>query len=135
MFFLRGGTLLRIFALVSISCLLIPLSAAAQSLVAAPWMDRTLSPDARADLVQAEMSQAEELLLLKGYYGSNAQIPWTKSAPIDVRPLLPGTAGYVPGIDRLGIPALGETDAGVGIANTNLMRPGDRATAFPSGLS
>ncbi len=49
--------------------------------------------------------------------------------------MLPGTAGYVPGIPRLGIPALKESDAGVGIANNFWLRPGDTATAYPSGLS
>lgn len=100
-----------------------------------PWMNSALPPDARADLVLAEMTQSEELLLVKGYYGANARIPWTKPAPNEFSSLLPGTAGFVPGIDRLGVPALHETDAGVGIANTNQMRPDDRATAFPSGLS
>lgn len=102
---------------------------------AAPWMDRTFSPDARADFVQAKMSQAEQLLLLKGYYGANVNMNWIKPAPVELRPLLPGTAGFVPGIARLRIPALHESDAGVGVANTNWMRPGDYATAFPSGLS
>lgn len=100
-----------------------------------PWMNPGLSADTRADLVQAEMTRAEELLLLKGYYGANVKMNWIKPAPAELRPLLPGTAGFVPGIARLGIPPLRETDAGVGIANTNWMRPGDLATAFPSGLS
>jgi len=101
----------------------------------APWMNTALSPDERADLILEAMTRSDELLLVKGYYGANAKIPWTKLAPIELRPLLLGTAGFVPGLDRLGVPALHETDAGVGIANTNQMRPNDRATAFPSGIS
>ncbi|MEJ1968976.1 MAG: glycoside hydrolase family 3 C-terminal domain-containing protein [Rhizomicrobium sp.] len=101
----------------------------------APWTNAALSPDARADLVQARMTTAEELLLLKGYYGANVKMSWIKPAPVSLRPLLPGSAGFVPGIERLGVPSLRETDAGVGIANTNWMRQGDTATAFPSGLS
>jgi beta-glucosidase len=46
-----------------------------------------------------------------------------------------GSAGYVPGVARLGIPALQETDASLGIANPNRIRRGDVATALPSGLS
>ncbi|HUO88504.1 MAG TPA: glycoside hydrolase family 3 C-terminal domain-containing protein [Rhizomicrobium sp.] len=103
-------------------------------LPAQPWNDTSLSADARADLVQAQMTQDEQLLLVKGYYGANVKMSWIKAAPVALRPLLPGSAGFVPGIARLGIPALHETDAGVGIANTNWMRPGDTATAFPSGL-
>jgi len=124
---------LRTLVLISVFWLLFSAGAVAQP--APPWMDSHLSPDARAELVQAEMSQAEQLLLLKGYYGANVQMSWIKPAPIELRRLLPGSAGYVPGVNRLGIPALSETDAGVGIANTNWMRPNDRATAFPSGLS
>ena len=106
----------------------------AQPAVAQPWMDQSLSSDARADLVQAQMTQDEQLLLLKGYYGVNVKMSWIKPAPVELRSLLPGSAGFVPGVARLGIPALRETDAGVGIANTNWMRPSDTATAFPSGL-
>ncbi|HEY0106427.1 MAG TPA: glycoside hydrolase family 3 protein, partial [Rhizomicrobium sp.] len=98
-------------------------------------MDIALSPDARADLLQAQMTTDEALVLVKGYYGSRNTLSWIRPAPAPLRPLLPNTAGFVPGIARLGIPALRETDAGVGIANASWMRPGDTATAFPSGLS
>jgi beta-glucosidase len=100
-----------------------------------PWMNPALAPDARADLVEHEMTLDEKLQLVEGFYGSNINFIWSKPAPPKYRPLLAGTAGYVPGIPRLGIPALIETDAGVGIANSSQMRPGDTATAFPSGLS
>jgi beta-glucosidase len=53
-------------------------------------------------------------------------------------PLPPGaipSAGVVPGVPRLGIPALYETDASLGIANPHGLRPGDTATALPSGLA
>jgi beta-glucosidase len=43
-------------------------------------------------------------------------------------------AGYVPGIPRLGIPALFETDASLGVAYAFGLR-GDWATALPSGLA
>ncbi|PLR30169.1 glycosyl hydrolase [Chimaeribacter coloradensis] len=45
-----------------------------------------------------------------------------------------GSAAYTPGIPRLGIPGLQETDASLGIANPGNIRPDDRATALPSGL-
>ena len=108
-------------------------SAAAQP--SAPWMDATLSPDARASLVQAQMTADEELVLVMGYVGIYTKQSWMRPPPDSLRVLLPGTAGYVPGIPRLGIPALKESDAGVGIANNYWLRPGDTATAYPSGLS
>ena len=100
-----------------------------------PWMNSALAPDARADLVLHEIILDEKFLLVQGFYGSNINFVWSKPAPQQYRPFLAGTAGYVPGIPRLGIPALIESDAGVGIANSGQMRPGDTATAFPSGLS
>jgi beta-glucosidase len=50
------------------------------------------------------------------------------------RAALPG-AGFVPAIERLGVPALFETDASLGVTNPRDARPGDRATALPSGLA
>jgi len=41
----------------------------------------------------------------------------------------------VPGIPRLGIPALQETDAELGVTNPGNIRPGDVATAMPSNLA
>src|SRR6516164_11176347 len=68
-----------------------------------PWMNKALTPDARADLLQAEMTQDEALQLVIGYMGSTLRFPFAKPAPDALRPLLPGTAGFVPGISRLGI--------------------------------
>src|ERR1700722_17725057 len=100
-----------------------------------PWMNPALAPDARADLIEHAMTPDEKLQLVEGFYGSPINFVWSKPAPAKYRPFLLGTAGYVPGIPRLGIPALVETDAGVGIANNGGLRPGETATAFPSGLS
>jgi len=44
------------------------------------------------------------------------------------------SAGYVPGIPRLGVPALLMSDAGLGITNPGY-RPGDTATALPAGVA
>ncbi len=46
-----------------------------------------------------------------------------------------GSAGYIPGIPRLGVPAVNESDASLGVTNPLGVRPGDGATALPSGLS
>src|ERR1700722_8525840 len=49
-------------------------------------------------------------------------------------PGVPMSAVYVPGIARLGVPALQMSDAGLGVTNPGF-RPGDTATALPSALA
>jgi beta-glucosidase len=90
-----------------------------------PWMNPGLSPDRRADLVQAQMTLDEELALVHGVLGIPGFAP---------REAL-GSAGYVPGVPRLGVPALQESDASLGVANPQNVRKGDGATALPSGLA
>ncbi|WP_169807805.1 beta-glucosidase family protein [Actinomadura hibisca] len=46
-----------------------------------------------------------------------------------------GSAAFHPGIGRLGIPAIQESDASLGVANPNGIRPDDTSTALPSSLS
>jgi len=90
----------------------------------APWMDARLSPDRRADLVLNRMSLDDEIGLLHGQF------------PLLLTPLPPGvvkSAGFVPGIPRLGVPALHESDASLGVANAG--RDNDDATPLPSGLA
>ncbi len=97
-----------------------------------PWMNASLSPDARADLVLAQMTSDEKFQLVNGYLGM-----WLHLGPKPSEEMLadmPGVSGYIPGIPRLGIPSLKESDAGLGIANQFHLRPGDQATALPSGL-
>ncbi|HEY2445160.1 MAG TPA: glycoside hydrolase family 3 C-terminal domain-containing protein [Rhizomicrobium sp.] len=111
-----------------------PLPASNPALPAQPWMNSALDPDTRANLVDAQMTQDEELQLVQGYFGVKGKSVFSKSAPPEYQPLLRGTAGFIPGVARLGIPALIESDAGVGIANSANTRPGDEATALPSGI-
>lgn len=104
-------------------------TAAGQGPTDQPWLDKTLPADVRADLVQAQLSRDEELTLVDGYFGVyNARIP------VQYKDDMPNSAGYVPGILRLGIPALKETDASLGVANGGFMRKGDTAVALPSSL-
>ena len=44
------------------------------------------------------------------------------------------SAGYVPGVPRLGVPALQMSDASLGLTNPGY-RPGDTATALPAGIA
>lgn len=90
-----------------------------------PWMDRALTPDARADLVLGQMTDDEKLRLVLG----TSQRPDGDTV---------GVAGYVPGIARLGIPPLRETNAELGVAiplQGDTVRPDDEATVLPSGLA
>ena len=90
-----------------------------------PWMNRPLGPDARADLVLAQMSREEKLRLVVG----------TSQQPADEAI---GLAGYVTGIPRLGIPPLKQSNAELGVAiplQQNTIGPADEATALPSGLA
>jgi beta-glucosidase len=104
-----------------------------------PWTDRSLSPDRRADLVAARMTLDEMLLLIDGHYA----VPATWKTPHNVPPPgALGSAGYVPGIPRLGIPALQESDAGLGVADPPNDATGQPvrgaagySTPLPSGLS
>src|SRR5665213_3996356 len=46
-----------------------------------------------------------------------------------------GSAGFVAGVPRLGIPDLQEADASVGVTNPGDVRPGDGATALPATIA
>jgi beta-glucosidase len=102
-------------------------AASALVLMAAPAAGKpktALSPDARADALIARMTLDEQIALVHGVM------------PALMNPMPAGTirsAGYVPGLPRLGIPALKESDASLGVANAG--RSHDDATALPSGLS
>ena len=76
-----------------------------------PWANTALSPDRRASLLVAQMTQDEKLRLVIGAFGRTQ--PGQYTPPKAARP---NSAGYVPGIPRLGVPPLWETDAGMGVA-------------------
>jgi len=97
-----------------------------------PWMNTALSPDQRTALLQPQLTRDEELTLVHGYLGIYVPNRTYRMQPEAMRAELPNSAGYVPGIPRLGIPALAESDASLGVANGGHMRPGDTATALPS---
>jgi len=86
-----------------------------------PWSDKSLSPDQRADLLIQQMTLEEKLSLVHGDVGEQSL----------QRSL--GGAGYVPGVPRLGIPALQMSDGRSGVANIG--RTGRYATALPSALA
>jgi beta-glucosidase len=92
-----------------------------------PWLDSKLSADRRAQLLEKQLTDAERIALVHGMFGA----PVKDRMPTGAL----GSAGYVPGIPRLGVPALQETDASLGVTNPSEIRPKDRATALPSSLA
>lgn len=96
---------------------------------ARPWMAASLPPDKRADLILAQMTLDEKVALLHGLMGMSF-------GPGKPPPGAVGSAGYIAGNERLGIPALQESDASLGVTNPMMVRgPDDMSTALPSGLA
>jgi beta-glucosidase len=96
------------------------------------WMKPGLEPAARAELLLRAMTLDEKFAML------HAPFAWPyKGAPVPEGAI--GSAGYLAGNARLGIPALQETDASLGITNPFGFRMGQRleigSTALPSGLA
>ena len=81
---------------------------------APPWMNASLSPDKRATLLEQQLSAQQLFQLVYGYYA----VPANYMKPANVVPAgAVGSAGFVPGIAALGVPALQESDAGTGVAD------------------
>jgi beta-glucosidase len=86
-------------------------------------------PTARAEATLRKMQPGEKVVLTHGMM----PLPIGPNPPAIPADAIPG-AGYVPGIPRLDIPALRETDASLGVAYIMGIRK-DGATALPSGLA
>src|SRR5690242_4234138 len=102
------------------------LAGAALGQSAEPWRDTAAPAATRAAALTKAMTRDEKLRYVHGLFP-----PMTKPAPADMIP----SAGYVPGVPRLGIPTLRESDASLGVANQIEQRTGDVATALPSSLA
>lgn len=98
----------------------------ARSVAAAPWRNTRLPAAERARALVSAMTRAEKLRYVHGLFP-----PMTKERHADMIP----SAGYVPGVPRLGIPTLRESDASLGVANQVEQRKGDTATALPASLA
>jgi beta-glucosidase len=74
-----------------------------------PWMNRSLDPDTRADLMIHEMTLDEKIQLVHG-------VGWgVLRAGAPVPPADNGGAGFVPGIPRLNLPDINLADSAVGV--------------------
>ena len=91
------------------------------------WSDKSLSPDARADMVIKEMTLDEKIQLLHGPGWGAIMSGAPESGPL-TRAI--AVLGFIPGIPRLGVPDLQMTDCVVGVSGAG--GKGRYATALPS---
>ena len=102
------------------------------------WLNPALPPEARAKAALAAMTLDEKLRLVFGY--SDQALTDLAKVPDDIVPadlkqyvvthLVKGSAGFVPGVPRLGIPDQTQTDASIGVRNSFIP-----STALPSSLA
>jgi beta-glucosidase len=91
-----------------------------------PWMNTSLSPDERADLVLKELTLDEKIDFVHG----NGMPGWGK--PRANAYLGNGGAGFVLGVPRLGVPMIQMSDAAYGVRSSG--ENGRYSTALPSNL-
>ena len=91
------------------------------------WMNANLSPDERAAMVIKEMTIDEKIQMLHG----TGMVGLSRMSPLAIHSN--GGAGYVPGIPRLGIPALQMSDAAYGVRMSG--ENGRYSTALPSDIA
>jgi beta-glucosidase len=89
----------------------------------------TANAEQRAADAVSKMTLDEKLGLVMGYFATD----WPKYHPVAA--VRYGSAGYVPGIPRLGITPQWETDAGVGVATQGGAAVKRERTALPSGIA
>jgi beta-glucosidase len=109
--------------------LMLPVSAqvsSEQKTQSAPWMNRRLSADERADLVVKEMTLDEKVSMLHG----TGMVGLGPMSPLAVKSN--GGAGYVVGVPRLGIPAIQISDAAYGVRSSG--ENGRYSTALPANV-
>lgn len=91
-----------------------------------PWMNPSLSPDERAGMVLEQMTLDEKISLVHG----NGMPGWGPPRPNAY--LGNGGAGFVLGVERLGIPMIQMSDAAYGVRSS--AENGRYSTALPSNL-
>src|SRR5476649_1283858 len=117
------------WSIVAIACALACSAAAGEP--ARPWMYPSLSADQRADLLVGAMTLPEKIQTVYGYFSSELEYK-AYVAPKEGRPY---SAGYVPGIERLGLTSQWQSDAGVGVATQGTSKNPYQRTSLPSGLA
>jgi beta-glucosidase len=102
----------------------------AQARPKGPWMDKSLTPDQRAELVVKEMTLDEKIQLV---HGTGVHFLPGRTAANLLTARANGGLGFVPGIDRLGLPDLNMNDGSMGPVLQGFK--GRYATAMPSLLA
>jgi beta-glucosidase len=92
-----------------------------------PWMNTSLTPDERADLVLKEMNLDEKIALLHGV-GMPTDDPVTPENAASNRGV-----GYAVGVPRLGIPGIDMSDAAYGVRSSGVN--GRYSTALPANVA
>ena len=92
-----------------------------------PWMNTSLSPDERADLVLKELTLDEKIALLHGV-GMPTDDPVTPQNAASNRGV-----GYTQGVPRLGIPGIDMSDAAYGVRSSGAN--GRYSTALPANVA
>ena len=121
-----------VFALVLSSCMVTacfaqgPFRHANNDLKDKPWMNQKLSPDQRAELVLQQMTLDEKINLVHG----EGMPGWGPPRPNAY--LGNGGAGFVLGVERLGIPIIQMSDAAYGVRGS--ASNGRYSTALPSNV-
>ena len=105
---------------------------------ARPWLNPALSAEQRATAAVAAMTVDEKLRLIFGF--SDQAVTEVSKVPDEIVPpgikaaviarAVKGSAGFVPGVPRLGIPDQTQTDASIGVRNSLIP-----STALPSSLA
>jgi len=98
---------------------------------ARPWMNAALPAERRVALLLPQMTRAEKRVLVQGFFATDFP-PKRFTAPAEARN---GSAGYVPGVPRLGIPPQWQADAGIGVASQGGAPRKRERTALPSNLA
>jgi len=107
----------------------IAMPSVAQDKAARPWQDKSLAVEKRVDLLLAQMTQDEKIALLHGPMAVPYRSPKMPEGAV-------GSAGFIAGNPRLGIPALQESDASLGVTNPQMVRgAADMSTPLPSSLA
>src|SRR3954447_13051421 len=131
----------KTLALVSLAAMLLcrPVHAAQPGVASErPWLNPSLSPEERAHAAVAVMTLDEKVTLIFGF--SDQALTDVSKVPDEivspelkayiVSHLVKGSAGFVPGVPRLGIPDQTQTDASLGVRNSFIP-----STALPSSLA
>jgi beta-glucosidase len=91
-----------------------------------------LSPDERARETEQKMTDDERFSLIISLIGAVPSIGVTRDKRIPEGTAM--SAGYTPGVPRLGIPALQSSDASMGITNPGYRTDDKGATALPASI-